>query len=47
MDTAIEVKNLTKTYGNLKVVDNLNISVKSGEIFGLLRCKWSWKNNNH
>jgi ABC-2 type transport system ATP-binding protein len=32
----ILVKNLTKTYGNKTVVNNLNISVSSGEIFGLL-----------
>ena len=36
MKNAIEVKNLTKKYGDLAVVNNLNISVKKGEIFGLL-----------
>ena len=32
----LEVKNVTKYYGNFKAVDNLSFSVKPGEIFGLL-----------
>ncbi|MFV0394911.1 MAG: ABC transporter ATP-binding protein [Coprobacillaceae bacterium] len=36
MQTTISVENLSKSYGNKQVVNNLNISVKSGEIFGLL-----------
>ena len=32
----LEVKNLTKKYGEKTVVDNLNIEIKKGEIFGLL-----------
>lgn len=32
----IELKNLTKKYGNFTAVDNLNLSVEKGEIFGLL-----------
>lgn len=32
----LEVKNVTKYYGNFKAVDNLSFSVKEGEIFGLL-----------
>jgi len=32
----IEVKNLTKKYGTLTAVDNINFSIASGEIFGLL-----------
>ena len=32
----LTVKNITKTYGNLKAVDNLSFDVKEGEIFGLL-----------
>jgi ABC-2 type transport system ATP-binding protein len=36
MDHAIETKQLTKTYGSLRAVDNLDISVEPGEIFGLL-----------
>jgi len=33
---AIQTHQLTKAYGSLKAVDNLNIAVDSGEIFGLL-----------
>lgn len=36
MKNAIEVKQLTKSFGNHLVLDNINISVKKGEIFGLL-----------
>lgn len=36
METAIEVKNLRKAYGEVQAVNGLNISVKSGEVFGLL-----------
>ena len=32
----IEVKNLVKRYGNLLALDHFNLSVKDGEIFGLL-----------
>jgi ABC-2 type transport system ATP-binding protein len=33
---AIEIKNLTKKYGSLTAVDNLNMTIGYGEIFGLL-----------
>lgn len=36
MNIAIQTKDLTKAYGTKKAVDKLNLSVKSGEIFGLL-----------
>ena len=32
----IETKNLTKIYGNIIAVNNLNLKIKEGEIFGLL-----------
>lgn len=32
----LEVKNLVKTYGQLKAVDNLTFTVKPGKIFGML-----------
>ena len=32
----IEIKNLTKKFGNLTAVDNLNLQINEGEIFGLL-----------
>lgn len=36
MDTIINVENLTKYYGPLKAVDDLSLSVKRGEVYGLL-----------
>ena len=35
-ETVIEIKNLTKEFGQLKAVDNLNIDINESEIFGLL-----------
>src|SRR5215831_6195271 len=34
--TAIEVQDLCKSFGNFRAVDHLTLSVKQGEIFGLL-----------
>ena len=36
MGTMIKTKDLTKKYGSNVVVDNLNIEIKEGEVFGLL-----------
>jgi ABC-2 type transport system ATP-binding protein len=36
METTIEVKNLSKSYGHIKAVENLNLSIGRGEVFGLL-----------
>ncbi|MBE6906665.1 MAG: ABC transporter ATP-binding protein [Ruminococcaceae bacterium] len=36
METTIEVKNLCKSYEYIKAVENINISVCRGEVFGLL-----------
>ena len=33
---SIEVKNITKTYGSQKALDNVNFSVNKGEIVGFL-----------
>jgi len=33
---AIEVRNLTKKFGDLKALDNINLEIKENEIFGLL-----------
>jgi ABC-type multidrug transport system ATPase subunit len=35
-ESALEVRNLTKIYKDVKAVDNLSFNVKKGEIFGLL-----------
>ena len=32
----LEIKNLVKTYGSLRAVDNVSFSIQKGEIFGLL-----------
>ena len=32
----IEVKNVTKKYGNFLAVDNISFTVKDGEVVGLL-----------
>ena len=36
METILKTKDLTKKYGSTVVVDNLNIEIKRGEVFGLL-----------
>ncbi|GAA0125240.1 ABC transporter ATP-binding protein [Clostridium sp. CTA-19] len=36
METIIETKNLTKIYGSATVVDNINLHVPKGKIYGLL-----------
>lgn len=36
MEIVIKVKNLKKSYNNVSVIKNLNISINKGEIFGLL-----------
>ena len=36
METTIEVRNLSKSYGRIKAVENINISICRGEVFGLL-----------
>lgn len=36
METTIEVKNLCKSYEHVKAVENINISISRGEVFGLL-----------
>lgn len=33
---AVEIKNLTKTYGKARGVDNISFSIKDGEIFGFI-----------
>lgn len=32
----LEIKNFSKSYGNFKAVDNLNLTVKDGEIYGFI-----------
>lgn len=35
-ETVLEIKNLSKTFGKRKVIDNISLEVKEGEIFGFL-----------
>lgn len=35
-NTVLEIKNLTKSYGKRKVIDNISLEIKEGEIFGFL-----------
>ena len=39
----IQVKNFSKSFGNLKVIDNLSFDVKKGEIFAYLGANGSGK----
>ena len=34
--TTVEVKNLIKDYGVLRVIDGINFSIEEGEIFGMV-----------
>lgn len=36
MDTAVEIKSLTKDFGNIRALNGLNLNVEVGEIFGLI-----------
>lgn len=46
METIIQVRGLTKAYGQLPAVDHVSLSVKAGTVFGLLGGKWSRKKHN-
>src|SRR6056297_1778349 len=36
MSTAIEIRDINKTYGNLQALDDINLDIEKGEFFGLL-----------
>ena len=36
MSTAIKIRNINKSYGNLQALDDINLDIKKGEFFGLL-----------
>ena len=38
-DILLEVKNLSIAFGGLKAVDDLNLNIKRGQLYGL-RTKW-------
>jgi len=47
METILEIKNLSKFFGKTKVVDNVNLEVKEGEIFGFLGPNGARKDYNN
>ncbi|WP_454055360.1 hypothetical protein [Clostridium sp. Marseille-Q7071] len=42
MSEVLNAINISKTYGNQRVLDNVNISIEEGEIIGIV--KWCGKN---
>jgi len=36
LETVLSIHNLTKDFGRLRAVNNLNLEVKSGQVFGML-----------
>ena len=40
---AVKIENLVKRYKELVAVDHLNLTIESGEVFGLLGPKWFWE----
>ena len=44
METIIQVRGLTKAYGQLPAVDHVSLSVKAGTVFGLLGANGAGKN---
>lgn len=36
METVLSIRNLTKDFGRLRAVNNLNLEVKTGQVFGML-----------
>lgn len=45
MDDVIQVKSLSKSYGKLKAVNDLSLSVKKGTVFGLLGANGAGKSS--
>ena len=43
--TVLELKNVSKSFGKRKVIDNLNLEVQEGEIYGFLGPNGSGKSN--
>lgn len=47
MENILEIKNVSKYFGKHKVVDNVNLNIKEGEIFGFLGPNGARKDYNH
>lgn len=39
----IEIKNISKSYGNKTVLDNISLTIEEGKIYGLLGCNGAGK----
>ena len=35
----IELKHITKVYGNFKALDDVSVTIRDGEIYGIVRCR--------
>ena len=42
----ISVHNISKSYGK-HLVDDLTLTISSGELFAFLESQWCWQNNYH
>lgn len=47
MGSVLEIKNVSKSFGRNKVVDNITLNVNEGEIFGFLGPNGARKNYNN
>ena len=47
MGSILEIKNVSKSFGKNKVVDNVTLNVNEGEIFGFLGPNGARKNYNN
>ena len=45
MSSRLECKNLTKDYGNVMALSDVNLTLESGRIVGLLRTEWKRKDH--
>ena len=45
METIIEVKNLKKNYGDREILKDINLTIKKGEVVGLIGINGSRKIN--
>ena len=46
MDDIIEVKNLTKRYGDFTAVDDISFDIEKGEIFAFHRSERRWQDDD-
>ena len=43
----VDIVNLTKYYDGFAALDNLNLHIDKGEIFGFVGPERGWKNHHH